>query len=71
MDNFEEEFFEPQMDDDIQKKAEEAFLERYYKEVLSALISSGYADQPDTGNEELVPYELVVFSDQPGVLYTK
>jgi hypothetical protein len=69
MNDFEEEFFDSQFDDDSQKKADEAFLERYYSEVLSALINTGFASE--TGSEEVVPYEVVVFSDQPGVLYTK
>jgi hypothetical protein len=65
MDDFEEEFYEP----DNLREDDKAFLERYYEEVLSALISTGYA--ADSGKEELVPYEVVVYSDQPGILYTK
>ena len=69
MNDFEEEFFEPQEDD--KNKADEAFLERYYNEVLSALISTSNGFVPETDNEEIVPYEVVVFSDQPGVLHIK
>lgn len=64
---FEEEFYDPNAE--IDKSARDAFLQRYYDEIFSALLSSPYV--AETSDNELLPYEITVFSDQPGVLRSK
>lgn len=66
MENFDEEYFEEPQNDENLKKEEKDFLERYYKEILSSLLSGG--QEMESGKDEIVPYEVIVFSEQPGVL---
>lgn len=69
MDNFAEEYYQEPQNDEAKRKEEEAFLDRYYKDILSSLISAG--QEAGYGAAEIVPYEVTVFSDQPGILYAK
>jgi len=61
---FPEEFFEP---DDAEQAGQDAFLQKYYDEVFSTMLSYNV----NARSAELFPYEIAVFSDQPGVLANK
>ncbi|MDR1998221.1 MAG: hypothetical protein LBQ83_07870 [Candidatus Margulisbacteria bacterium] len=66
---FQEEFYDPETDAAVSDFPRNEFLQKYYDEVFSALLS--LPDTPDRLTSELVPYEVLIFSDQPGVLRAK
>jgi hypothetical protein len=64
-DFFAEEFIDPENADGGQDE----FLRKYYDEVFSALVSNPGAYSG--AGTELQPYEVIVFSEDPGVLKVK
>jgi len=61
---FQAEFSDPE---DAEQTGQDAFLQKYYDEVFSTMLSCNL----NARSEELFPYEITVFSDQPGVLAQK
>ncbi|MDR1452875.1 MAG: hypothetical protein LBJ25_02740 [Candidatus Margulisbacteria bacterium] len=57
--------FEDPPEDDQDAEAQ-SYLARYYNEALSEFLQSAAPR-----SEEVFPYEVLIFSDQPGILRKK